>query len=55
MTAFSIEDFGKERITERLYDAMADALYRQGLLTEAQRRELCAILQRDVLRPCDRR
>ena len=44
---FPIEAFRQDRLTARLQAAMIEALYKQGLLTEAQRRALCAILRCD--------
>ena len=47
MAEFPIEAFRQDRLTARLQAAMIEALYKQGLLTEAQRRALCAILRCD--------
>lgn len=40
-----IEQLPKDRLMERLRYATVEALYRQGLLDDAQRRALCAALQ----------
>lgn len=42
---FPIDKKHSAQITEKLRHAMIEALFRQGLLTEAQRRELCAVLR----------
>ncbi len=49
MTTYYIEECKKEWITERLYAAMVEALFKQKLITEPQRRELCAVLKCDIL------
>ena len=55
MTAYPIENDKLAWIMERLRDAMAEALLKQGLLTEAQRRELCAFLNCGGLRTFNRK
>ena len=55
MATFPVEQFKKEWIPERLRYAMIEALCKQGLLTEAQRQELCRMLQCEVVRVCDGR
>ena len=55
MPTYPVKQFRKEWITERVQVAMAEALFKQGLLTEAQRRELCRILKCDILNTSDRR
>lgn len=44
MPTVSVEPFKMERITERLQYAMIEALFRQGLLSKAQRQALCAAM-----------
>ncbi len=55
MPAYPVEQFPKEWIAERVQYAMAEALFKQGLLTEAERRELCRILKCDILNNLERR
>lgn len=55
MPTYPVEQFKKEWIMERLQYAMVEALFKQGLLTEAQRRELCRILKCDILNSSERR
>ena len=55
MPTYPVEQFKKEWIMERLQYAMVEALFKQGLLTEAQRRELCRILKCDILNSLERR
>ncbi|MBR4906913.1 MAG: hypothetical protein IKZ44_08730 [Clostridia bacterium] len=50
MAAYPVEQFKKEWIMERLQYAMIEALTKQGLLTEAQRHELCRILNCETAR-----
>lgn len=50
MTAYPVEELQKERLQARLQYAMIEALTKQGLLTEAQRRELCRILNCETAR-----
>ncbi len=45
MTAFPVEQFQKEQLAGRLLYAMIEALFRQGLLSEAQRDALCVALR----------
>lgn len=45
MTTYPVEQFRKGRLKERLQYAMIEALFRQGFLTDAQRRELRSILK----------
>lgn len=55
MPAYPVEQFPKEWIAERVQYAMVEALFKQGLLTEAERRELCRILKCDILNASDRK
>jgi len=55
VTTYYVEECKKEWITERLYAAMVEALFKQKLITETQRRELCVALKCDILNSCDRR
>ena len=55
MPAYPVEQFPKEWIAERVQYAMVEALFKQGLLTEAERRELCRILKCDILNNLERR
>lgn len=55
MPTFPVDQFRKEWIMERLQYAMVEALFKQSLLTEAQRRELCRILKCDILNSLERR
>lgn len=55
MSTYPVEQFKKEWIMERVRYAMVEALFKQGLLTEAQRRELCRILKCDILNASDRK
>ena len=49
VTTYPVEEPKKKWITERLHYAMVEALFKQGLLSEVQRRELCVILKCDIL------
>ena len=55
MPAYPVEQFPKEWIAERVQYAMVEALFKQGLLTETERRELCRILKCDILNASDRK
>ena len=55
MPVYPVEQFRKDWMTERVLSAMAEAMFKQGLLTEAQRREVCRILKCGVRNAPDRR
>jgi hypothetical protein len=55
VTTYPVEECKKGWITERLYAAMIEALFKQELITESQRRELCHILKCDILNTFNRR
>ena len=55
MPTYPVEQVKKEWIMERVRYAMVEALVKQGLLTETQRRELCRILKCDIPNASDRK
>ena len=55
MTEYPIEEHPKEWITERLCAAMIEALFKQNMITESQRREICHILKCDILNGFERK
>ena len=55
MPTYPVEQVKKEWIMERVRYAMVEALFKQGLLTETQRRELCRILKCDIPNASDRK
>ena len=55
VTEYPIEEHPKEWITERLCAAMIEALFKQNMITESQRREICHILKCDILNGFERK
>ena len=55
MTTYPVEEMNKEWLLERIHYAMIESLYKQNMITEAQRRELCAILKCDILNICKKK
>lgn len=46
MEVYPVDRFDGAWLSERLCEAMLEALYKQGVLKEAQRQTLCAVLCR---------
>ncbi len=49
MSGFLSVEENRNWVNERLLDAMVEALFKQNMLTESQRRDICAELRIDIL------